>query len=232
MKRINQRSFDLPKEETDFGNAGSVVPVIDIEKADELISNITRFVWAKQAIVNLGHCCICCYRLLDIGMNDGAFSAAMMQRNCNPNDPTSSKIIVDGIEADASAFKSVSALAEKAKEGGYSLNVHNIMFEDFKSPVKYDVIVAFEVLEHVKDPLFCVEKIYDMLEIGGHFIMSVPEQDGPFGIHDKNKYHMWTATTQSVMFTLFHSDQKWKIITVFENNGILHFMVRKMVPRL
>lgn len=227
MKRIHARSFDSDREETDFGNSGSTVPVINIDKADEIISNIPRFTWAREAIVNLGRRCICTYTLLDIGVNDGAFAASMFKRNCNPNDASSPRIRVDGIEADASAFKSASEVARVAKERGFVFNVHNMTFEEFKSDTKYDVITAFEVLEHVKDPLFCVEKIYDMLEIGGHFFMSVPEQNGPFGIADKNKFHYWCATAQSVMFTLFSDDRKWQFIQGFETNGILHFMMKK-----
>ena len=82
----------------------------------------------------------------------------------------------------------------------------------------------------MRDPLFFVEKVYDLLEIGGYFFLSVPEQSGVFGISDKNRYHLWTATAQSVMFTLFHSDQKWHVVQIFEISGILHFMVRKVVP--
>ena len=227
MKRINQRLFDSDREETDFGNAGAEKPVINIDTSEEYLQS-PRFGWVRQQVHDLGSRCILCYNLLDIGVDNAALAVTMAKKNCNPNDPSSPRIRVDGVEADAQAFKSASEAARQVRERGYVVNVFNTTFEEFHSDKKYDVVVAFEVLEHVKDPVFCIEKIYDMLEIGGHLFISVPEQDGIFGETDKNKYHMWTATAQSVVFRLFPEDQKWKIVQMFDVGGILHVMVRKL----
>jgi 2-polyprenyl-3-methyl-5-hydroxy-6-metoxy-1,4-benzoquinol methylase len=107
------------------------------------------------------------------------------------------------------------------------MNVRNTTFEEFKPDHLYDVICAFEILEHTRDPMFCIEKIYDMLETGGHVFISVPEEHGTFGVNDKNPFHYWTATTQSLISTLFYDDRKWHIVQMFEETGLIHLLVRK-----
>ncbi len=44
--------------------------------------------------------------------------------------------------------------------------------EEFKQP--YDYITAFEVLEHVPDPMAFLKSVYELLREGGMFIMSCP----------------------------------------------------------
>jgi 2-polyprenyl-3-methyl-5-hydroxy-6-metoxy-1,4-benzoquinol methylase len=50
----------------------------------------------------------------------------------------------------------------------------NSTFENFSSSRKYDVIVAFEVLEHIENPNACIAKISDLLTDGGIFIGTSP----------------------------------------------------------
>jgi len=41
----------------------------------------------------------------------------------------------------------------------------------------FDVITAFEVIEHLEKPCELVRRIYELLKPGGHFIVSVPNRD-------------------------------------------------------
>ena len=102
------------------------------------------------------------------------------------------------------------------------MTVHNTTFEEFKPITSYDVIIASEVLEHTKDPLFCIEKIYDMLEIGGYLFMTVPEEHGCFGLKDKNRWHYWVSTVQSLMEVMFNDDSKWHVKQCFEQDDVIH----------
>ena len=53
-------------------------------------------------------------------------------------------------------------------------NVHEVHFADFNTNNKYDVIMAWNVIEHVLDPKDFVKKAYELLKPGGIFISEVP----------------------------------------------------------
>lgn len=52
--------------------------------------------------------------------------------------------------------------------------VYNDLFENIEFDKKYDVIVALEVIEHFSNPVFCIDKIYDLLNDNGYFIFETP----------------------------------------------------------
>jgi len=58
------------------------------------------------------------------------------------------------------------------KSGGH--NVYNVHFEDYKSDKKYDVIMAWGVVEHVLNPANFLKKAYELLKPGGIFVSEVP----------------------------------------------------------
>ena len=51
---------------------------------------------------------------------------------------------------------------------------HNISIEDFKDNKKFDVVFAFEVLEHVENPSIVIDKIFDLLKPRGVFCGTSP----------------------------------------------------------
>ena len=53
-------------------------------------------------------------------------------------------------------------------------NVHNIHFEDFETNKQYDVIMAWNVIEHVLDPKGFLKKAFKLLKPGGLFVSEVP----------------------------------------------------------
>ena len=46
--------------------------------------------------------------------------------------------------------------------------------DDFKTPHKYDIIMAWGVVEHVIDPDAFLKRIFDLLSPGGMFVSEVP----------------------------------------------------------
>lgn len=95
-------------------------------------------------------------RVLDLGCRDGALTQAFLEGN-----------EVVGVDADREA------LAEAAKLG---IETH---WADLDRPLElgdasYDVVVAGELLEHLRDPLRLVAEIRRMLRPGGTFVASVP----------------------------------------------------------
>lgn len=58
------------------------------------------------------------------------------------------------------------------------IEVATISFEDFTLQKKADVIVAFEVLEHIVDPTLFLQKVHDLLADDGCFVFSTPNVNG------------------------------------------------------
>jgi 2-polyprenyl-3-methyl-5-hydroxy-6-metoxy-1,4-benzoquinol methylase len=176
-----------------------------------------RFLWTIRAIENIRGSGSELKTALDVGACNGLLSLMM----------ASSGLDVDAVEADAGAFgvllSAISGISTKNV-----IRAYNVEFQKFETDTKYDFIAMFEVLEHTPDPLLCIEKAYEMLEIGGYLMLSLPEEHGIFGIRDKNSNHYWTSTVQSMVMVLFHDSRKWEIKQVFEHCGLIHAAIQKL----
>lgn len=96
-------------------------------------------------------------RWLDIGCSDGVFvEQARME-----------EISTEGIDL------SEVAIREARKR---NLPVYFSAVEKFAPGYKYDVVTAFDVLEHVLDPNIFIKSVYYLLKPGGKFVLSVPDQ--------------------------------------------------------
>jgi 2-polyprenyl-3-methyl-5-hydroxy-6-metoxy-1,4-benzoquinol methylase len=67
----------------------------------------------------------------------------------------------------------------------------------------YDMITMFELIEHVKDPDWCIEQIHRVLKPGGTLLVSTPAFESPqFGMDDEqNKCHIRLYTRQPENYT-------------------------------
>jgi SAM-dependent methyltransferase len=202
------------------------VQTLNLELVDDAASAF-RFRWASDIIDTLRASGLITTRALDIGTHNAFMAAIIAKKSLNPDDPDSPTTIVDAIESHNESYIAAANLAQQARNKGLKLDVHNVTFDDFNTESTYDVITAFEILEHTKDPMFFIEKVYDLLEIGGHLLLTVPEEHGRFGLGDKNCWHYWTATVQSVISTMFYDDRKWRIKQCFDHDTLLHLMVQK-----
>lgn len=81
---------------------------------------------------------------------------------------------VSGVDISPSAIAETSKLINKKH-----LKVLNIEKEPING--KYDIILAFDVLEHLKNPKKVIYKIRKALNLKGIFIFSVPNNYGIFG---------------------------------------------------
>lgn len=59
-----------------------------------------------------------------------------------------------------------------------NLNLFNKSLQDFSYDKLFDNIFAFQLLEHIEDPLSFLSKVKSLLKTGGHFIFAVPNNDG------------------------------------------------------
>ena len=222
MKRVVGRK--MLENQTVLYSTDKVEPIDPNSALNPMMrGNAFRFHWASDIIDNLESEGISCVNYLDIGTYTGVmvFIAA--------NKKTASvvgKICVDGVEAHKQSYEAVYSTAKILIEHGLNINLYNVKFEDYNADKMYDMISAFEVLEHTRDPLFCIEKIYELLHIGGHFLMTVPEQHSRYGLCDKNELHYWTSSVQSLVF-MFNDDRKWRIKQIIERDGLIHLFAQK-----
>lgn len=217
MKRIVGRKM-APNQTDDYPTCK--IPSLNIDVLP--IALPFRFRWASEVIDGFTKSGTMCRNFLDIGTYDGHLAVIVAAKHFVETET----IAVDAIEAHISCFKAAEMLAKTATERGLKMKVHNVRFENYETNIVYDIITAFEFLEHTVDPLFCIEKIYELLEIGGHLMLTVPEESGKYGLSDNNRLHHWTSTVQSLVF-MFHDDRKWKIKSVFEEGGLLHALIQK-----
>jgi SAM-dependent methyltransferase len=122
-------------------------------------------------------------KILDVGSGTGNFST-----RCRGE--------YKGIETNPAA------VVDAAKLGR---NVHFGLVED-EEPDSYDVVVAFQVLEHVDDPKSFIKACVKCLRPGGRLVLSTPDMDGVVGyvaneILNYPPHHM-TWWTESSLRTL------------------------------
>ena len=96
-------------------------------------------------------------RWLDIGCSDGVFvEQAQLQ----------------GMQSEGIDLSEV-AIEEARKR---NLSVYYSSVENFEPEHKYDTVTAFDVLEHVLDPVGFVQSVRSLLLPGGKVVLSLPDQ--------------------------------------------------------
>jgi len=113
--------------------------------------------------------------------------------------------LVKGIDISRSAIKSASKFIEKNR-----LKVMNI--EESQINGRYDVILAFDVLEHLKNPKRAIIKIRNSLKKEGVLILSVPNNYGFFGKIITSYFNFIDRTHTST-----YEREKW--ISLLKENG-------------
>lgn len=74
---------------------------------------------------------------------------------------------------------------QKCKEK--NINVTSVLIQDFaKKDEKFDVVVSFQVLEHIENPLFFVKSMAESATEKGLIILSVPNLDSFMSIRENN----------------------------------------------
>ena len=130
--------------------------------------------------------------VLDIGCGYGAFLTLLESK---------SKFETYGTDTSSFAISEAKKRTKKTKYWTASL-------ERFDPRRNFQVITAFDILEHIPDLESSLDKIYNLLEKDGKFLCVVPVYDGPVGrlggfldddithIHRKSR-HFWIKTLGS-----------------------------------
>lgn len=111
--------------------------------------------------------------VLEIGCGLGAFGVRLADR-----------YNYVGVEPDSAAYAVAARRAAALGRG----EIRNIPVEDLDSE-QFDVVCAFEVLEHIEDDAAAVKDWATRLRPGGHLLLSVPAFQRRFSIGDEMMGH-------------------------------------------
>lgn len=108
-------------------------------------------------------------RILEIGCGSGAF-LAKLKYFLKIQFP-SKNVTLSGIDIDANAIST-------SVDSELMLNVANAEEYVKKEPNEFDIILHFELIEHLPDPYSFMCNLYDLLDSNGYMFFSTPNADG------------------------------------------------------
>lgn len=107
--------------------------------------------------------------VLEVGFGNGSFLAYAKEKGWS----------VSGVEENP-------ILVKRAKANGYDVALAQDMSQ--YNPKSYDLIVAFDVFEHIQEDkaINFITNLVALLKIGGVLMMRFPNGDSPFGLVNQN----------------------------------------------
>lgn len=124
-------------------------------------------------------------RVLELGFGNGAFAAWASGR---------------GMEYSGTEVNSV--LVDRGRAHGYDVHLEDAAFAGRFSPDSFDVVVAFDVLEHLSPEALagCLQQVRRCLRPGGLLLARVPSGDSPFSraIQHGDLTHLTTLGSSAV----------------------------------
>ena len=103
-------------------------------------------------------------------------------------------------------------------------NFHRLVLYEIKQQLPFasntfDMVCAFDVLEHLKDDNLIIKEIYRILKRGGHLFLIVPAYQWLFSSHDRALGHQRRYNRKQIL-TLLKS-ANFKIIKISYTNMLL-----------
>jgi CMP-N-acetylneuraminic acid synthetase/2-polyprenyl-3-methyl-5-hydroxy-6-metoxy-1,4-benzoquinol methylase len=123
-------------------------------------------------------------KILDIGCGNGAIGSALR----------SNDVIVEGIEPSNIAANIAAKKLNVVYSGPYETSPF------FKMNERYDILIAFHVIEHLKDPVSFVSDAWKILKNGGLFLVSTPDFEGPMASLYGEKFRLLQDKTHISLF--------------------------------
>lgn len=158
--------------------------------------------------------------ILEIGCGIGGFIELLKDKNITN---------VSALELDVHAANFVSSVQ--------GIKVDNSTISDYEPEGLYDRIFAFEVMEHLEDPISDIKKIYDMLKPGGYFVFSSPypfkrsitsDKTHLFVLHPKN----WERLVENSGFTVKYTKPQTGVPFLYRYSERLSIFISVYIPVL
>ncbi|BAW31990.1 MAG TPA: class I SAM-dependent methyltransferase [Methanothermobacter sp.] len=118
-------------------------------------------------------------RALDLGCGYGYYTVDLLQRGYE----------VDAVDISDHSIEMTRNKIEEMKNHP-KVEIHNINALDFESKKKYDLIICFEMLEHLHEVLKLLKLINTWLKDGGILLISVPHNENLWNIRDEQAGHL------------------------------------------
>jgi SAM-dependent methyltransferase len=122
-------------------------------------------------------------RILDVGCGDGLFFARLREFG-----------EVSGIEADPTLISPDSPHRNRIRIGTFG--------REFVPPVRYNLILMLDVLEHADDPLAMLRRARESLEANGLVVITVPALPQLWTSHDELNQHQKRYTKRDLLCLL------------------------------
>ncbi len=110
--------------------------------------------------------------VLVVGSGSGELAALLARKQAH----------VTAIDIDS---RSVDLTKKTAKKFNVNINTEISQIENFNAKILFDIVLATDVIEHIQDDAFAVEKIYNFLKPQGKVVITVPALSFLFGYHDE-----------------------------------------------
>lgn len=120
-------------------------------------------------------------KLCDVGCGPGFLLSSIKNRK------------LYGIENDEVAFATASKFAKV-----YKIDLN----KKFKLNEKFDVVVCYHVIEHIKNPINFIKNLKMIIKKNGYLIIGTPDFDSAMARRYKNKYRLLHDKTHISLFSL------------------------------
>lgn len=115
--------------------------------------------------------------VLEVGCGEGATTLPLSSLGCN----------IRAFDVDEKAIINLSNQIKKRKTNNIIISVDNGY--SFASDIKYDIIIASEVFEHVTEPLKMASNIKKTMNKNSQIIVTTPNGYGPWEIRNRLFYY-------------------------------------------
>ncbi|CAG5079708.1 class I SAM-dependent methyltransferase [Parvicella tangerina] len=128
-------------------------------------------------------------RLLEIGFGDGFTLLESVKQGFD----------CSGVDVTGDYDENILLLKDKG------VQIHNEVFNQYKTEDKYDIVTAFLLLEHIKDPESFMEQIKGYLTEDGYIVLEVPDVKNYQRFYSETQltfehtYHYTIAVLESLM---------------------------------
>jgi SAM-dependent methyltransferase len=135
------------------------------------------------------------------------------------------------------------ARLEVGREGLFSVYKDIDALGEREPQAKFDVVILWQVIEHLRTPWAEVSRLHSLLKPGGLVLISTPNADG-LKAHIlrsrwdnyRNPTHFYYFTSQSLQLTLrragFSKDLRWRSFISYPGHSLGRRMLAQLSARL